>query len=203
MVSIGGIVNNKTASDTFVEPGIADPWTQGIGVFDLTAMQWKTSYDPNAAPYITPDAVKAYYAQNGRYPASWSKPVIGNWFTNPGPVRANANTTSPTSPPSESSGSHAGAIAGGTVGGVVAVALFTLLAFFLLRRRRRNGRITANKSDHEYRKPELGIEDVNKGAGTENEREVPSEMPGNAKPIEMAQREAITSELPHRERYEI
>ena len=38
-----------------------DPWPQGIGVFDMTALKFKDSYEAKAGPYKTPDVVKRYY----------------------------------------------------------------------------------------------------------------------------------------------
>ncbi|KZV73403.1 hypothetical protein PENSPDRAFT_648938 [Peniophora sp. CONT] len=58
-------------------------------------------------------------------------------FTHSG--TSNTNGTASSSASTSSSKSHAGAIAGGVVGGVVGLALIGLLAFFLIRRRRRAG----------------------------------------------------------------
>ena len=54
------------------------------------------------------------------------------------PRSTSTATASSKSSSSEGSGSHTGAIAGGVVGGVVGLALISGLAFFLLRRRKRN-----------------------------------------------------------------
>ena len=40
-----------------------DPWTQQIGIFDMTALQWKDAYQSNANPYKSPDIVKDFYQQ--------------------------------------------------------------------------------------------------------------------------------------------
>jgi hypothetical protein len=37
-----------------------DPFTHGLGVFDLCKMQWANSFDP-ASVYNTPDIVASYY----------------------------------------------------------------------------------------------------------------------------------------------
>jgi hypothetical protein len=39
-----------------------DPWSQGLGVFDLSSMSPRTSYDPKAAPYDPPGVVKDWYS---------------------------------------------------------------------------------------------------------------------------------------------
>ena len=86
MASVGGIVvYSNTNQDTYdVSGGVADPWQQGIGIFDMSEMQWKDSYDASAAPYVTPDIVKSYYQSNGRNPSSWTSPIVQSWFTKQG-----------------------------------------------------------------------------------------------------------------------
>jgi hypothetical protein len=39
----------------------SDVWNNGIGIFDMTLLQWKDSYDPDAKPYEPPEMVKALY----------------------------------------------------------------------------------------------------------------------------------------------
>ena len=58
-----------------------DPWAQGIGIFDLTEMAWKDHYDPSAGSYRTPQGLKDWYSQNGRYPSEWDDPTVQGWFT--------------------------------------------------------------------------------------------------------------------------
>ena len=38
-----------------------DPWVETIGVLDMQKLQWKTSFDPNAPTYDSPQMVKDYY----------------------------------------------------------------------------------------------------------------------------------------------
>ena len=33
---------------------IPDPWPQGLGIFDMSAMEWKANYDPEAKAYVSP-----------------------------------------------------------------------------------------------------------------------------------------------------
>ena len=84
MISVGGIV--KTNYSESVSPGesFTDPWSEGLGVFDMTAMAWKDSYDADAADYVTPDIVKEHYAANGQYPSSWDSDEIETWFKTQG-----------------------------------------------------------------------------------------------------------------------
>ncbi|KAJ3569289.1 hypothetical protein NPX13_g6132 [Xylaria arbuscula] len=55
MLSMGGVDGENR---TFTAPTTADPWTYSIGVLDMTELQWKDSYDPDAAPYDSPSVVK-------------------------------------------------------------------------------------------------------------------------------------------------
>ena len=98
---------------------VTDFLMQGVGVFDLTSMQWKDQYDASAAPYVTPDVVKAWYTAHGHYPTSWSNATVEAWF-NPAAKQVSDNIA---------------AIAGGVVAGIVCVVLIGTLAWFLLRRR--------------------------------------------------------------------
>ena len=84
---IGGVViDSGISTDAFtVSGGSPDPWDQGIGIFDLTDMEWKSSYDPSAAAYVTPQLVKSYIQQNGKYPSTWANSVVEEWFKNSNP----------------------------------------------------------------------------------------------------------------------
>ena len=86
MISVGGVVmESGITEDAFaVVGGIADPWHQGFGVFDMTDMEWKSSFNPNAGSYVTPDSIKSYSQSNGQYPASWDDNTVEDWFKNPG-----------------------------------------------------------------------------------------------------------------------
>ena len=139
-------------------PGLVpDIWPQGLGIFDLSAMEWKSQYDASAPAYVTPDVVKTWYKQNGRYPASWDDPVVKSWFidasTNP------STNTSTNATPSSSSHSSTGAIVGGVVGGVGGLLLVGALVWFVIRRRRRRPQTAVMEKEmqpgEEFNKPEL------------------------------------------------
>lgn len=57
-----------------------DPWTNGIGVFDLTAMAWQNKYSSSAKAYVTPQTVKDWYGQNGMYPSNWDASAMSGYF---------------------------------------------------------------------------------------------------------------------------
>ena len=58
-----------------------DPWPQGLGIFDLSAMQWSDSYDSSASAYVTPQLMKAYIEEHGPYPSTWSDSTVKEVFT--------------------------------------------------------------------------------------------------------------------------
>jgi hypothetical protein len=39
-----------------------DPWTYGLGIFDMTELSWGSRYNADAAPYVRSEAVNRYYA---------------------------------------------------------------------------------------------------------------------------------------------
>ena len=58
MIVVGGIIAPFDSSKTWHDP---DPFAQGLGIFDMTDLTWMSSYDANAAPYVTPEIVKDWY----------------------------------------------------------------------------------------------------------------------------------------------
>ncbi|KIX97820.1 uncharacterized protein Z520_06598 [Fonsecaea multimorphosa CBS 102226] len=143
MVSIGGrppSTLNQFGADF-------DEWASGIGVMDMTELQWKDHYDAGAAPYERAQLIQKYYDQSYVEPA-WSDPALATEFAFAGPTHASTTPTPhPTTPvpapgpttstPPPIHHSHTGAIAGGVVGGVVGLALVAGLAYFLGTRRNR------------------------------------------------------------------
>lgn len=61
MIIIGGM-DPTYSLDTLSNNHEKDPWTQGIGVFDMTALQFKDSYQANAERYKTPDIIRRFYS---------------------------------------------------------------------------------------------------------------------------------------------
>ena len=64
MIIIGGVdPTNDTifsgSADSGTEP--MDPWPEGIGIFDMTALKFKDSYEAKAKQYETPDLIKRFY----------------------------------------------------------------------------------------------------------------------------------------------
>ena len=82
MVVIGGV--NPASPNASLLYHTQDIWPNGIGVFDLSAMQWADGYDASATDYVTPTAVKAWYEENGQYPSTWDDPVVEAYFVHSG-----------------------------------------------------------------------------------------------------------------------
>lgn len=122
MVSIGGIHDQENWQTW------NDPWTNSMGIFDLSALTWTDAYDHTAAAYEPSTLVTSYYAGNERYPKTWADGLQAIF---------EANTTSTSTPASSPGQSSTRAIAGGCVGGLLALAILGSAIFWYLRRKRR------------------------------------------------------------------
>lgn len=103
MIIIGGV---DPTNDTF-EVGDADcgdepmdPWAEGIGIFDMTTLKFKDSYESKAKPYEPPEVIKSFYrdksakllksdfisealillCRSKRYPATWTSSAVQELF---------------------------------------------------------------------------------------------------------------------------
>jgi len=136
MISIGG---NQEATLTN-----QDPWTKGLGIFDIDVdHSWTNAYDAAAPAYERPSLVSQFYANNSRYPIEWGDPELESIFTTPnGTVTANVSGGS-----SHGGGSNNGItggivndVVGGVIGGIVALAIIASLIYWrLCRYKRRDG----------------------------------------------------------------
>ncbi|KAL2208096.1 hypothetical protein CC79DRAFT_1384561 [Sarocladium strictum] len=149
MIVVGGINGWSYHDWAWAEK---DEFGNGIGVFDLTTLEWRDEYDPDLKAYDAPDVVKEWYADGGMEDVEWSSDGVKNVF---GSMKVNIASTSE---PSESSSSNTpqetntqeadsdedsggsstptAAIAGGVVGGVAGLAIIGGLIWFCCRRRR-------------------------------------------------------------------
>ncbi|OAP56043.1 hypothetical protein AYL99_10195 [Fonsecaea erecta] len=210
MVSIGG-----RPPSTFNQFGADfDEWASGIGVMDMTELQWKDHYDAGAAPYERSQLVQKYYDQSYVKPA-WSDPALATEFafaaaTHPSTTTPIPGPTSPAPPqPPETSTpphhtSHTGAIAGGVVGGVVGLGLIAGLAYFLGTRRNRKtttpsdpvpppsepkpSQIPNSPSSVQKQSPELAETPVFERSELEGETRRVAELPGYYGSFQPAQR---------------
>lgn len=76
MIAVGGMVPDLKFT---WQP--RDPWPQGLGIFDLTEMQWRENYNANADAYETPRMVKDGMAKEGMYPKKWDSQEVAKWLT--------------------------------------------------------------------------------------------------------------------------
>ncbi|KAK3705234.1 hypothetical protein LTR37_013395 [Vermiconidia calcicola] len=165
------LANDRSAADIYAA---VDPWPQALGVFDLSAMEWSSSFDPNADPYITPAKVKAHIAANGPYPPSWSDSTVESWFLEKRTTSAPQPTESG-KPDSDST--NTGAIAGGVVGGVAVLVIIGLAIWFLRRKRRRD----QNNMSPESQRAELEYHHPPQEVSAAEKRYDPVEMDNGAR----------------------
>jgi hypothetical protein len=59
MIVVGGNDPVKSFTASYQD---VDPWTNGIGVIDVSALSWKDSFDPDAQAYASPDVVTSWYS---------------------------------------------------------------------------------------------------------------------------------------------
>ncbi|KAF6813367.1 kelch repeat protein [Colletotrichum musicola] len=116
MITTGGL--NPGAKERYRD---RDPFPQGLGVFDLTGLEWKTQYDAGAAPHETPDIVKSWYDEGAG---------VEDLF--------NLSSSTPDVPGDRRSKHLSPGAVGGIAGGsVLGAALVGVVAFLLVRRLRR------------------------------------------------------------------
>lgn len=125
-----------------------DPWEQGIGIYDLSVLNWTTGFDPNAEKYVTPDVIKAFYRENGTFPATWTEEGMSAWFdksnnpadgeeSSPTEGTGSSGSTSAHESSNGDNGTSAGTIAGSIVGAIGGLAVLVGLGWLLVRRSRR------------------------------------------------------------------
>jgi hypothetical protein len=129
MLVVGGL-----EADVLPEYNTKDPFPQGLGIFDLTEMQWKNQYDADADPYVTPQIIKEGIASTGEWPQTWDDPLIATW------IKGDTSRDVPSpDPDDDQSGSRGniGVIAGSAVGGIIGAALIICAIVLIWRRRER------------------------------------------------------------------
>lgn len=179
MIIIGGV--DPTYSHRYVGEADAsnfppDPWPQGVGVFDMTALKFKDSYQAKAGAYQTPDIIKNYHSiefvhssifiivlfltafSGNKYPPSWTSAAAKEIFE--GKSNKTSNTTNPTTsisaiPPSSSSSSilvspsglRHGTVAGIVVGCTAAIVLGVAGITFMMKHRSRSTKSVTYPND--------------------------------------------------------
>ncbi|KAI1258592.1 hypothetical protein F5Y18DRAFT_421312 [Xylariaceae sp. FL1019] len=134
MLSMGGIDGQNR---TFTAPTTADQWTYGLGIFDMTNMQWTDLYDPNLTAYDSPRVVNEWYSAGNLNSVHWDDEELKGFFMG-------TNATNSTMGNEKSTAASTGTIVGGSVGGVAGAAIIVAMAFIVLKRQR--ARNTKGKS---------------------------------------------------------
>ncbi|MCJ1462821.1 hypothetical protein MMC07_001424 [Pseudocyphellaria aurata] len=156
VLTIGGLDTNSS-NDSYYSPfdTSADPFTQGLAIFDMTRLQFADQFTANAPSYVQSDRVKAYYET--RPTTHFASPELAQLIsvTHFANTTTSSTTNSSSSSPSDSSTfssrpaqppssntSHKSPgqyIAGGVAGGVAFLVLLGALIFFVRRRRKSHG----------------------------------------------------------------
>lgn len=134
MISIGGLGANVGGTDPWLIGG-PDPFARGLGVFDLTALQWADKFDADAEDYQSPSVVNQWYSSGKLSSVQWTSDDVQALFT---PSNGSHSTTQPSGPSSHKSKINVGAIVGGVVGGIVALVCVAGLIWLWYRRRRKS-----------------------------------------------------------------
>ncbi|CRG90610.1 hypothetical protein PISL3812_07654 [Talaromyces islandicus] len=164
MLTIGGL-DTLISDDSDLYEGpfqSADPFTYGLGVFDISTLTWKSSYSSSQTVYTPSSEIMKFYQTNGRLSALNNTNLKDLFSTQnftgvPTSTASSPSSTGSTSSTSAAAASsthstHTGAIAGGVVGGVAGVALIAAGAFYFLRRGKRQTNMSegAVPEGHKY-----------------------------------------------------
>ncbi len=116
MILIGGLDPTKdSVPDAAFLSSPKDPWEQGIGVFDMSTLQWKSSYQASASVYARPEPVWQHYQKHGRNPPStWSNPEVQRLFDS----NSTTNPDSDPLPPPPNTKRNARQLGRGAVAGI-------------------------------------------------------------------------------------
>lgn len=156
ILTIGGVDSNSKVATGLIADIIestfdssADPFAQGLAIFDMTTMTFSDKYTAEAPPYEQSEVVKQFYSQSkGTYMGTLTPQVsalvkvthfVNSSSTNSSSASSGSSRTtssSPTSRPSEPNGRKAGTIAGIAIGGSAALFAVVAAISYLYRKRR-------------------------------------------------------------------
>ncbi|KAK4159743.1 hypothetical protein QBC43DRAFT_271938 [Cladorrhinum sp. PSN259] len=131
-----------------------DPAPQGLHLFDMTSMSWKYGYEANDGPYESGKAIKDWYANGSLANVKWTNSRVQAMFTNGTGTNGSAGSAGGGSSGGSSSADNAnngnnnssesskgktpiGAIVGGVLGGLALLLIIAVVAFVLVRKKRR------------------------------------------------------------------
>lgn len=133
MLTVGGVNLSLKFWDLW---RTKDSFSQGLGIFDMSKLSWRGTYDVNAASYESPETVQSWYSEGGLDTVNWASDEVRSLFAKTNDDSSSTGGSSESASDNSSSSTPTAAIAGGVVGGVAAVALIFGLFWFLRRRRR-------------------------------------------------------------------
>nr|CDP31338.1 Putative protein of unknown function [Podospora anserina S mat+] len=138
MITIGGYDESLRSPDRYWRD--PDPWSNGLGVFDLTEMRWSNEYNAAAEGYKSPAVVKTWYSEGGLESVAWSDNTLKRMFLEPQSttIPPDQESSTPSDPstgtsPSPSLEIVVGAVLGGVGGGT----LLAAAAFLFYRHHRK------------------------------------------------------------------
>ncbi|KXJ87298.1 hypothetical protein Micbo1qcDRAFT_216327 [Microdochium bolleyi] len=138
-----------------------DPWTQGVGVFDMADLRWRDSYSPNTADYDSPLVVQDWYRGGGV--ATWNEGGMEAFFTAPlpspvpgGPNPGSSSLGGDASSNSLSKGTMIGVAVGCSIAGLIIIGLLTWFCLDRQRNKRSRSGMNSNQDVPGY-KPELPV----------------------------------------------
>ncbi|KAK3985859.1 hypothetical protein QBC44DRAFT_361980 [Cladorrhinum sp. PSN332] len=128
MLSIGGTDALSDGYHNILDPY---PWLQGLGIFDLSSLNWSSSYDANADEYESPEVVNQWYSREGLRSVAWSSLEVKGLF-----VEEASDPNQSTSLDQDSVSAEA--IVGAILGGVVFLILLGYTGCWIARRKKKN-----------------------------------------------------------------
>lgn len=138
MITIGGYDESLRSPDRYWRD--PDPWSNGLGVFDLTEMRWSNEYNAAAEGYKSPAVVKTWYSEGGLESVAWSDNTLKRMFLEPQSttIPPDQESSTPSDPGTDTSPSPSleivlGAVLGGVGGGT----LLAAAAFLFYRHHRK------------------------------------------------------------------
>jgi hypothetical protein len=77
VISVGGLDGFRGFPASYSDP---DPWSRGIGVFDMSRMVWSDRYDSAHAPYETSSVIAQWYAAGNLDRVVWGNDALKTLF---------------------------------------------------------------------------------------------------------------------------
>ncbi|KAL2206344.1 hypothetical protein CC79DRAFT_1369765 [Sarocladium strictum] len=182
LLSFGGVRTTQGGSpeEYWLEP---DPWTQGIGIFDMSSWSWKDRFDADADSYIQHKTLREWYDRGELNNVEWSKDVKALFVS-----QNESDTGGDLGSDGNDKDLNVGVIAGSIVGGIVLIAA-VIGGWLCWRRHHRRKRVAvtaqliASPPPIEGMQPKTGSHDLPHHQAGYNMS--PSEMPSECIPSEL------------------